>query len=66
MYKFEIGQIVRGAEGILFKVEDTAVDAKGNNIYLLRELFYRYNYQYEQDLEEFHGKVVNKTELRPW
>ena len=66
MYKFEVGQIVIGAEGRLFKVEDTAVDAKGNNIYLLRELFYRYGYQYEQDLEEFHGTVVNQTELRPW
>lgn len=66
MYKFEVGQIVRGAEGHLFKIEDTAVDAKGNNIYLLRELFYRYNYQCEQDLEEFHGKVANQTELRPW
>ena len=66
MYKFEVGQIVMGAEGRLLKVEDTAVDAKGNNIYLLRELFYRYGYQYEQDLEEFHGTVVNQTELRPW
>ena len=66
MYKFKVGQIVRDTEGRLFKVEDTAVDAKGNNVYLLRELFQGYSYQYEQDLEEFHGKVVNKTELRPW
>lgn len=66
MYKFKIGQIVRGAESRLFQVEGTAVDTKGNNIYLLRELFHRYNYQYEQDLEEFHGKVVNQTEVRPW
>ena len=66
MYKFEIGQIVRSADGRLYQVEDTAVDAQGKTIYLLRELFYRYNYQYEENLEEFNGKLASKTELRPW
>ena len=66
MYKFEVGQIVRSADGRLYKVEDTAVDKDGKRIYLLKELFYSYRYDYEDSLEEFHGTVVNETELRPW
>lgn len=66
MHKFQIGQIVRSKKGKLFKVEDIAIDATGNRIYLLRELFYNYMYEREQDLEEFHGTVVSQTELRPW
>ena len=66
MYKFEVGQVVRAEDSRLYKVEDTAMLPDGRNIYLLKELFPRYKYNYEENLEEFHGTVVNEVELRPW
>jgi hypothetical protein len=66
MYKFEIGQIVRAEDARLYKVEDTAVLPDGRNIYLLKELFPRYKYNCEENLEAFNGTVFNEIELRPW
>ena len=66
MYKFEIGQLVRNTNGKIYSVEDTAVDQNGKNIYLLKEVLHNYMYGYEDNLEEFNGKVVNEIELRPW
>ena len=66
MHKFEIGQIVRGADGRLYKVDDTAVDKNGQPIYLLKEVFYRFKYDYDNNLEAFYGEIVNDNELRSW
>ena len=66
MYKFKVGQVVRSRDGCLYKVDDSAVTFDGKQIYLLKELFPRYKYEYEDNLEEFNGTVVNETELRPW
>ena len=65
MYKFEIGQLVRNAEGRIYQIEDTAIDKDEKCIYLLKEVFHRYKYEYEDNLEAFHGTVFNETELRP-
>lgn len=66
MFKFKEGDIVRGKDGHLYKVEDTAVDCNNKSIYFLRRVFYDYCYQYEEELKEFYGQIVNKDEVRSW
>ena len=53
-YKFQIHDAVWYQEQIA-RVEDTAADADGRNIYLIQTANHRYFYAYEEDLEVYIG-----------
>ena len=54
LYKFVEHEAVVW-NGQIARVEDTAVDATGRNIYLIQTTSHRYHWVYEKDLEVYIG-----------
>ena len=52
MYKFQINDIVIYNEELV-QIEDTAIDIKGRNIYLIRTKSNKYYWMYEDNLERW-------------
>ena len=65
MHKFKEGQIVRCNDGNLYEVEDTAVDANGKHIYMLRRVFLDYKYFYENEMEAINEQLAIQIKSRP-
>lgn len=53
-YKFREHEAVVW-NGQMARIEDTAVDVTGRNIYLIQTAQHRYHYVYEEDLEVYIG-----------
>lgn len=55
--KFQIGQIVRGRDNAIYRIEELGRSADGRQLYLTKQLVTEYSYQTENELEEFYGTV---------